>query len=474
MPQSVPFSFGPNSSPGRSRFTGDGRLINAFVEATEEGKGGVRYAIHADPGLDEFVDLNQSEIRGHFKIGNQLYVVGGETLYKVTSGGGTTEIGTIAGQRPIIAAVNTNATAPQAAIVSDTIVYELQADVLQVYQDADLRSGIHSVDFMDGFLIFGTQTGVFQITGSNDTTIAALDFASAEGRPDPGVRVFVYDRRLWYFGEQTTEIWINTGNETFPFERDSAFIERGCLSKYSVVAFDNTLAFVDDVGRVVKLAGYTPQVISTPEVERDIRRTMAAQRADEIEGFVWNDAGHEFYVLSGPDWTWVFDAATSLWHQKRSHLSDRWIIRSYIRAFNKHIVGSNDDGVLYEMSFDYRDEDGDPLIMDLRSTILGPWPARVSWEEIAIDMEMGVGDGTSDPDSGTNPQVMISWSDDAGATFSAERFKGLGAIGVYTKSMRCHGCGTSDRRGRMIRLQCSAAVRRAVIQGNAVVEVLDT
>jgi hypothetical protein len=469
MPQNIPFTFGPNSAPGKSRFTGDGRLINAFVEPVEDAKGGVRYAIHADAGLDSFAEPGGDNFRGAFKIGSALYVVSGEALYKVTAGGASTSLGTIAGDKPVIVAVNANSTAPQAVIVADTQVYELQADVLEEFQDADIGEGVHSVAFMDSYFIIGLRSGIFQLTGLSDTSIAALDFATAEGRPDPGVRIFVHERRMWYFGTETIEVWVNTGNASFPFERDSAFIERGCLSKHSVVAFDNTIAFVDDKARVVKLNGYTPTVISTPEVERDINRTKKAQRSEEIEGFVWFDAGREFYVLSGPDWTWVYDASTQLWHQKKSHLSSRWVGRGYINAFDKHLVGSIDDGVLYEMSHDYQDEDGSPLIMDLRSSIIGPWPARVSWLEIAIDMEMGVGN-SSDAD----PKVMISWSDDAGATFSAERFKALGATGEYSKSVRCHGCGMSDRRGRVVRLQCSAAVNRAVIQGAAVVEVLSS
>lgn len=469
MPQNVPFTFGPNSAPGKSRFANDGRLINAFVEPVTDGKGGTRYEIHADPGLSLFAEFDETNIRGAFKIRSALYVVSGETLYKVTGGGASEALGTITGDKPVIVRVNANTTAPQAVIVADNTVYELQADVLEEFQDEDLGEGVHSVDFLDGYFVIGLRSGIFQLTGLNDTTIAALDFATAEGRPDPGVRIFVHERRMWYFGTETTEVWLNTGNADFPFERDSAFIETGCLSKYSVVAFDNTIAFVDHRARVVKFNGYTPTVISTAEVERDIRRTKKAQRSDEIEGFVWFDAGREFYVLSGPDWTWVHDASTQLWHQKKSHLSTRWIGRGYIDAFDKHLVGSIDDGNIYEMSHDYKDEAGSPLIMDLRSAVLGPWPANVSWDEIAIDFETGVGNADD-----ADPMAMISWSNDAGATFSAERFKSLGATGEYYKTVRCHGCGMSGRQGRQIRVQISAAVRRAVIQGNAMIEVLSS
>lgn len=471
MSQTVPFIFGPDTKPGKTTYTGDSRIINAFVEPVDNGKAGVRFAIHADPGLLEFVDFDEDSIRGHFLIGSNLYVVAGETLYKTTSGGATTEIGTVAGSGAIISAVNRNATAPQAVIVSGSNLYELQADVLQTFQDTDLPAGVISVDFIDTYFFFLLQSGIFYISGNNDTTVDALDFAEAEGRSDPGVRAFVYERRVWIFGTQTIEIWLDTGNASFPFERDSSFIERGCLSKHSIVAFDNTLAFVDDLGRVCKLQGYTPTVFSNPTVERDIRRTMTAQATDQIEGFVYFEAGHEFYVLSGPDWTWVYDASTQLWHQKKSYLSDRWIGRSYIRAFDKHLVGSRSEGILYEMSPAFLDEDGDFLIVEMNSPILGPWPARVSWHEVALDMEMGVG-LTDGDDEVTAPQVMFSWSDDGGNTYGNERLRPLGAIGEYTKSLRFNRCGTSGRQGRCFKLKISAAVRRTVIQGSAQVEVL--
>jgi hypothetical protein len=157
MPQNVPFSFGPNTSPGKSRFSGDGRLINAFVEPETDAKGGVRYTIHADPGLTGFAEFDETNIRGIFKINSALYVVSGESLYRVTAGGASTSLGTVAGDKPVIVAINANATAPQAVIVADNTVYELQADILQTFQDADLGEGVHSVAFLDGYFIIGSE-----------------------------------------------------------------------------------------------------------------------------------------------------------------------------------------------------------------------------------------------------------------------------------------------------------------------------
>jgi hypothetical protein len=470
--QSLDFSFGPDSSPNRASVTGMSRIANAFVEPDYQGKNGVRYAIHTDPGLTQFVDYSEDTVRGHFIIGSALYVVAGETLYKTSSGGAATALGTVAGSRPIIADVN-RASPPQAAIVADANVYELQADVLLPFQDTDLPPGVHSVTYMNQRFIFGLQNGLFYVTGLNSTSVDALAFSEAEGRPDNGVRVISYSNRLFYFGTKTTELWSDSGASPFPYERDSNFIERGCLegAKMSICVLDDALTFVDDRGKVCKFSGYSPVVISNNEVERDIQRTMTAQATDQIEAFVWATAGHEFYAISGPDWSWVYDTANQLWHEKFSYESERWQGRTYIRVFNKHLVGSNTTGVLMEMDFDTRTELGDHLIVETISPILGPWPASVIWDAVIVDMEFGVGDGTTDEHSGL-PSAMLSWSSDGGASWSAERFHPLGPLGDRKRRMRFNRLGMSDWQGRMYKLRISAPVKRVIIEAKALVRVV--
>jgi hypothetical protein len=469
--QALAFSFGPDSNPSRSSATGLSRIVNAFVEPDYQGKNGVRYSIHTDPGLEQFVNYSQDTIRGHFLIGSALYVVAGENLYKTTSGGGFTLIGPVVGTRPIIADVN-RAFPPQAVIVADTTVYELQADVLQTFQDPDLPSGVHSVTYSDQRFIFGLQNGLFYLSDINTTAVDALAFAEAEARSDDGVRVIAYSNRLWYFGAKTVELWSDTGATPFPYQRDSNFIERGCLAKNSIAVLDEALAFVDDRGKVCKFSGYQPVVISNNAVERDIQATMSAQASDQIEAFVWSTAGHEFYVISGSDWTWVYDTANQLWHQKSSYLTERWQGRTYIRAFDRNLVGSNDTGILMDMSFDVLDENGDHLIVEAVSPILGPWPNAVIWDAIIIDMEMGVGDGTAVVHSAM-PQAMLSWSSDGGVAWSAERFAPLGELGNRQIRLRYNRLGQSSWQGRMYKLRISAPVRRVIIEAKALVRVTD-
>src|SRR5262245_8960346 len=198
---------------------------------------------------------------------------------------------------------------------------------------------------------------------------------------------------------------------------------------------------------------------------------MTAQSTDQIESFVYVEAGHEFMQISGPDWTWVSDAVTGLWHPKTSYLSNRSRMRNYIRAFDKHLVGSNDDGKIYELSQTYHDEDGDPLIVRLRSANLPAWPGQVRWFNLMLDMEMGIGDGTSDDTTGM-PDLMMRYSDDGGNHWSIERQVELGEIGEYTKRVKFNRLGLSKSQGRIFEIAVSAGVRRAVINASAMIEKL--
>jgi hypothetical protein len=440
---------------------------NAFAESIGQGK--APFALYTDPGLTAFVTTGTtSAVRGLFAVGTTIYAVIGETLYSVAASGAYTSIGTVLGTDPVITATNKKNSGPQTAIVADSTVYVLEAGALTTFADLDLPANVHSVAFLDGYLIFGLRDGRFFITALNDTAVDALDFAEAEGSPDNGVRIFIRGLDMLYFGENSLELWQNTGNSEFPFERLSGgFVPIGCKSKYSVSSFDNTVVWVDEFGRVVKLQGYVPARISNHGVEKDIQRTIDAQRSSEMEAFVWREGGHEFYQLSGPDWTWVFDAATQLWHKKESYGLTRSKIRGYVRSGDKHIVGDYAAGKLHIMSMSAYDESGGYLITTLRSPVISEPGVGIVWDSVIIDAQMGVGRGTDAHSA--NPQLMLRWSNDGGATWSQQRTRSLGAIGRYSGRLQFNGLGSSGSQGRIYEVSVSAPVERCFVSASAAV-----
>jgi hypothetical protein len=88
-------------------------------------------------------------------------------------------------------------------------------------------------------------------------------------------------------------------------------------------------------------------------------------------------------------------------------------------------------------------------------------------------MEMGVGLNVTDTADPTyNPEIMLSWSDDGGSTWSARRQRPLGVLGARKRGMTINRLGMSKRQGRIWRIEVSAAVKRTVIAASADMEVL--
>jgi hypothetical protein len=466
----IPVPLGPHSDPARSTNVGVGLLTNCYVEAAKQGK--APFAIYGDMGLENFVESfgNEGSIRGGALIGSALYIVAGESLYRVTSDGTATLIGDIFGERSVIFARNA-ATPIQAVIVADSIVYLLtigSPDTLVVHPDNDLPAGIVSAASMSQRIVFLHNDGSFFWSDVLDASaVDALSFDTAEARPDGGERNIVLGNEMWIIGTETTEVFGSSTDTNNPFPRVTAgILNVGTPAKHSVDLLDNSLVWVDNKSRVVRPEGFNPQRISNHAVEANIQADIDAQVADQIEGFTFTDGGHEYYQVSGSNWTWIYDAASGLWHAGASHLEPRSRRRHYFRAFDRHIVGDYESAKLYRMAHGIYDEAGTEFIMGIRSQCVYEPGAYTSWNRLWFDIEMGVGSGASTSPE-FNPRCMLRWSDDGGKTWSQERERPLGQAGQYKGRVQFNGLGMSKEHGRSYELRISAAVKRAVISASA-------
>lgn len=470
----VQIPFGPQGTPARSPNVSTKTIINGFVEPVEGGK--VPFAIHGLPGLSPFVEFTDTPCRGGFPLGNYDYHVYGEKLYRVTAGGAKTLIGTILGSRPITWTRNQKEPHPQVAIIADSLVYVLEDDTLT--EHPDLLPGVNSGEYIGGRNVFFRNDGTAVYTDLEDMlSIDSLSFFTAESSPDAGVCIKRLGNQLLLFGTESFELWGLSGDTTDeePFvSLPGAAKRRGCLAKLSVQHFDNSVCFVNDIFQVVVLGGgYIPKVISTTAVEQDIKQAVGQETGNKelIEAFVWAEGGHEFYCLSGPGFSWEYDAATQLWHRRKSYGQDGWRGRGYVRAFDRHLIGDATSGKLYDMDFNHYDEAGEHLVLEVQSPPMHRSGFNMQWNSLTLDIENGV--GTGDGEHSANPKAMLSWSDDAGRTWSPEREREIGASGQWGKqTVAIRGLGISRRQGRVFRLRLSAPVRRCIVQAWAEVEYL--
>lgn len=459
MGKIVPVALGTRSNPARFHQGGSARLINCYAEsAGEEGK--VPWPIYASDGLEGFAALAEANggLRAAIELNGAFYCVAGTRVYKVTASGVVTLLGSmnISTTAPVFMARNRRSS-PDIGIVCDGLMYFVRADVLAQVTDVDLLSPT-SLSFVDGYFVIGTANNTWQIGAIDDATAwDALDYTRADANPDAVVVVSAIQSQAVICGERSIEFHRNTGAADFPFERVTS-VDIGCLAAGSVQSVEQTLAFVGHDRTVRMFGGYEAVRVSTNAVERAIEDL--ADRSI-ITSCTWVKDGHTFYSISSPSWTWVFDTVTKLWHERQSYGSSKWKVATVTAFDGKLIAGDATEGKLYEMSADFFDESGDPLVSEIVLPPVHQFPNRFIINTAYIDAQVGVGTGVGAVQD-IDPELMLSWSHDGGETFAGERRIKLGQMGKNVTRLKEHRLGMCGQNGVVFKISCSAKVRRAL------------
>ena len=419
----------------RSPNAADNQLINLFPEMIPEA-GKEPAFLQRAPGLRFLAYVGNGPVRGLWTFGDYGYAVSGDKLYQIDSMWVVTEKGTVAGSGPV--SMVDNGTQLFIAAGATGYIYNAGTDVFAQITDPDFP-GASTVGFIDGYFVFTEpDSQKFWVTALLDgTSVDPLDFASAEGSPDDLVSLIVDHREVWLFGQTSVEVWYNAGLPDFPLSRiQGAFNEIGCAAPYSVAKLDNGVFWLgaDARGRgiVYRSQGYNGQRISTHAVEWQIQQYTDISDAT---AYTYQQDGHSFYVLNFPsaDITWVYDVATLSWHQRAGWLNNRYTRHrgDCQMAYNAEIVvGDYLAGAIYAYDPEVYTEAG-TVQKWLRSWRALPTGAnnlsRTTHHALQLDCQSGVGlDGEQ---QGTDPQVMLRWSDDGGHTWSNEHWKSMGRIG---------------------------------------------
>ncbi|MEM8575525.1 MAG: packaged DNA stabilization protein [Pseudomonadota bacterium] len=457
-----PISFGLESRPGRYGAEGGASLVNAFVEEmSPDGKAPV--TIYCRPGLSSFAALTGSGgFRGAIKLGPLAYVVSGPIVNRVDQTGAVANVGAFVGSSPVRMARNRKSPNAQIALVSDGQRAILENDTLSTIADADLPPP-NDVCSIGGYFVFSTPDGRYFWTSIDEgTQIDALDFASAEANPDGLVGIIDRNQEIVLLGEETTEFHALTGSSAV-FERvQQTTLQLGWLSGAAVKSINGIPIGPASDGTVRVLADYSPERVSTHEVERDIR---ALSDPGVLTGGTFSLDGHQFYCLNSPTWTWVCDLLTRKWFQWKSYGSSRWRGEGFVDIDDKLCVGDYENAVLYCLEADGQTDAGDPLVWDLTSGPIGGYPNRIIADELYLEFIPGVGLNSTDKHA-SDPKVMLRVSTDDGKTWSDEMVADLGGIGEFKTEVSFRRLGMSGREGFRFRVSVSAPVSRALLRAS--------
>lgn len=457
----------------RSVNAADSRMVNLFPEIIPEG-GKEPAFLNRCPGLKLQNRVGAGPIRGlwsHQTRGDDFYVASGNEFYKVESLTGTPiKLGNISGTGPV--SIADNGTQLFIACGAKGYIYNEGTNQFAEITDPDFP-GATTVCYLDGYFVFNEPNSqkiwISQLL--DGTSIEPLDFASAEGSPDGVVGVLNDHKELWVFGTDTTEVWYNAGTADFPLQPiQGAFNEIGCLSPWTIQKLDNSIFWLGTDPRgdgiVYRADGYRGQRISTHAVEWQIQQYPDISDAT---AYTYQQDGHGFYVLNFPsaNTTWVYDASTKAWHERASWENN---------AFNRHRADNMCNFKNNTVLGDYRNNNIYTYDLDLYADAgkiqkwLRSWRAlstgqnnlnRSAQHNLQLDLETGVGLNLG---QGSDPEVMLRWSDDGGHTWSSEHWVKVGKIGQYGKRAIWRRLGMTEKiRDRVYEVSMTDPVKTAIM-----------
>ena len=418
-------------------------LMNCYAEKLPD-DAKTPFLVQRTAGISTLTTVGNGPIYAmHYAFG-LLWVVSGTHLYYGASATGSfTDAGSIGIISSTGIDIDSNDTHVVIVNQPDGWVIDNATKTLTQITDADFTAlGASDVEFVDNFLLFLSPDSAvfFGADLGSATSFDALNFATAEGSPDNLVGMKVDHRQAVLFGEKTTEIWENTGASGFPFERAiNGFVEIGCLSGRSVAKQDNSLFWLADDYTIRRLDGATPVRVSTHAVEQSIvRATISACRA-----FSYSQGGHLFYVITFPEVTWVYDCTTGKWHNRSTYGYDYWTAGCHAQAFGLEIVGHTDAASIGSIDPDTYTEWGGTQRAAWQYQTIYADDRRAVHDRISIVMEYGVGLTSG---QGSDPEIMLDYSDDGGMTWTALPNKKIGPIGNYQYTVDWERLGSARQR----------------------------
>ena len=447
----IPLSFGHTEK--FSKNVNAGKCINMMpVVNSSDSKNQI--TLSQSSGLDQWVELSTGPVRGMLVRLGVIYAVGGNTFYSVNIASGiATTIGTISTSSGKVW-MEYNAL-PQIMISDGADGWVYDFSTLAAITDGDFP-GCASLGFMDDYAtIVQPGTGKFWNSEINDfSTWLASDFVVAGGYPDNIVSHIADHRDAWLFGEKTTEVFKNSGDPTVGrvFQRlGGSFQEIGIAAAASPAKKDNVIFWLDNYLQVRKADGYNSEIISTPAISNLIQNLSIT--SDAI-GMTYIQNGHTFYVITFPagNLTIAYDHGESiksgfpLWHVKSSGTDgNKW--RGSCAVENNGIVyvGDATNGYIHKLKDNVYTDNGTAVLRVFTTQEVFDLDERrmLFHHQLELEVESGVGLVTG---QGSDPEIMMQYSDDGGHTWSYVSTKTIGKIGEYANRARWIGLGQSRNR----------------------------
>lgn len=403
--------------------------INWYPEAVESQQGKGPMVLNPTPGLRLRYSLGTAGVRGEITAQGRSFAVAGTVLWELLppySTPNTINRGTVLSDGlPVSMADGPN----QLVIISSGsgYVYDMTANTLTDLTTALGAPPVFQTGYADGFFfaLFANSNRVQSSDPLDATSWPGENAIIVSVFPDNVNAMFIDHKEMWLFGSRATQPYGDAGDFPEPFDAiGGAYIETGIAAPFSPAKLDNSIFWLGaderGDGMVWRAQGYVPSRVSNHAIEYALQ---SYSRIDDAVGYSYQDQGHSFYVLSFPtaSKTWVYDAATGMWHERGFWNSTAGIFTQHraqyhTKNFGMHLVGDPTTGSIYEMSINVPDDFGNPIRRVRRAPHISDEQGWIFHNRLQVDAETGL--GPVPPLPGSAPPTIATVSDSLGAIWS--------------------------------------------------------
>jgi hypothetical protein len=446
--------------------------LNCYPQFPQTSGAVTREAIFPTSGIDRITTLSGA-CRGTYNFQDIMFSVNGNNLYLINENGSFVDKGIVSGSGQVSFADNG---VTLSIVVPSGDCYFYNSDTLSLITDVvflDYKAqvgGVTSVCSKDGYFIYTTKEEFFLsslVTVNDGMNFDALDFSTAERKPDDIVRAMIVRGELYIFGTLTTEVFQNTGNTAFPFERISgASNDKGLTARFSVVEFDNSYVYIGSG------AGESPSVwrglskISTSAIDNQLSNLTELELSDAI-AFKYTENGSFFACFTFGKKTFVYDATASaikglpIWHQRGSE-SESYRVNSMVDVYGATYVGDKSESFIGKFNKNAYTEYLEIVDRQFITSYVSSDGTPLFVSELELKTESGVG-AFSEKVIGVDPVINMSYSDDGGNNFINAGDKKIGKQGDYTKRQIWHRLGRIAY-SRMFKFTISEPIKSVFIK----------
>lgn len=311
--------------------------------------------------------------RGQATFQDELYQISGESLIKIEADGTVTDIST-AEALPIAGAAQVRMAAGYTYLVitvKGDRGYAWNGVNLVEITDIDYVDSV-DVCYINGRWVFVPEDGspAFCSDALDPLTINSLAFFDAEDCPDKNIGCENIRNRLYLFGEETTQVFRDTGAGNQPFlPVDGASIQTGLVGSSAKVQYMNTVIFLgkdkfQNYGIFMVGSGEAPRV-SNPAVDELLNESYTVDELRECiaNRFQWKGSDiavfrlqrHTLYFVNG-NFGFFASLATFEEHQLTGNEYTTWRANYITHCYGEYFVGdvqTDDIGKLADLETDY-------------------------------------------------------------------------------------------------------------------------